>query len=319
MTGTSADSLGNPLIALSHSLAAVVDSVGRSTVAVRGRRHGVASGVVWRPGVLVTAAHVFRGTPAAASLVGDGGQGLDAALIGIDSTTDIAVFRLPDDSIPAAQIGDASGLTAGHLAIAVGRGSGGDLTASYGLVNRTGPAWQTWLGGHLDRLIRLDGGVYEGLSGGPVADASGSVIGIATSALSRTYGIVVPASTVSRVVDALLTKGRVARAFLGIGAQPVPLSRTAGEPGGAAAGEGEPAFGLLVTSLASGGPADKAGILVGDILVSVAGRRVSSLHDLRSALADRVGQQVRVELRRGGAPSELSLTVGEWPAERRCG
>jgi S1-C subfamily serine protease len=304
----------NPLVAISDSLAAVVDVVGKSTVAVLGRRRGVTSGVVWRPGVLVTVAHAFRRAPAAISLVAEGGRSLDAALIGIDSSTDIAVFRLPDESVAAVQTGDASTVRAGHLAIAIGRGSAGDVTASYGLVNRTGGAWQTWLGGHIDRLIRLDGGVYDGLSGGPVADARGSVIGIATSALSRSYGIVVPTLTVSRVVDALLGKGHVARAFLGISAQTVPLPKTAGE----AAAEEDSTVGLLITPLVRGGPADQAGVLIGDILVSVAGQPTPNLHDVRSALADHIGEQVRVNVLRGGVPTELQLTVAEWPTERSC-
>jgi serine protease Do len=314
MTSTTDNPGTNPLIAISDSLAAIVDGVGKSTVAVCGRRREVASGVVWRPGVLVTVAHVFRRAPAAISLVAEGGRGLDAALIGIDSTTDIAVFRLPDESVATAETGDASSVRAGHLAIAIGRGSAGDLTASYGLVNRTGGAWQTWLGGHIDRLIRLDGGVYDGLSGGPVADASRSVIGIATSALSRSYGIVVPALTVSRVVEALLIKGHVARAFLGISAQPVPLPRAGGE----SMAEDDRKVGLLITSLAADGPADQAGVLIGDILVSVAGQPAVSLHDVRNALADHIGQQVRVVVLRGGAPTELQLTVGKWPTERQC-
>ena len=143
--------------------------------------------------------------------------------------------------------GEAAPVRAGHLAIAVGRGGEGDTIASAGIVNRVGGAWQTWLGGSIDRLIRLDGGVYEGLSGAPVADASGAVIGIATAALSRSYGIVVPTATVSRVVDALLANGRVARPWLGIGAQTVPLPESAG----ATAGERS---GLLVTSLAAAAP-----------------------------------------------------------------
>src|SRR5260221_588557 len=233
MESTSHNQASNPLIALSESLASVVDRMGQSAVAVRGRgRHGIASGVLWKTGVLVTAAHVFRRTPAAVSVVAADGKSLDATLIGIDSSTDIAVFRLPDEAVPAAELGDSDGVKAGHLVLAVGRSADGDLTASYGLVNRTSGAWQTWLGGHVDRLIRLDGGVYDGLSGAPVADARGFVVGIATSALSRRYGIVVPASTVSRVVDALLTKGHVSRAFLGIGAQPVPLPKLAGVTAG---------------------------------------------------------------------------------------
>ncbi len=118
----------------------------------------------------------------------------------------------------------------GHVAIAVGRSGEGDTIASAGLVNRAGGPWQTWLGGPIDRLIRLDGGIYDGLSGAPVADASGAVIGTATSALSRSYGIVVPAATVSRVVDALLAHGRVGRAWLGIGAQTVPVPGAAPAP-----------------------------------------------------------------------------------------
>ena len=312
MDSTSPNQAANPLIALSEALAGVVERVGQSTLAVHGRsRHALASGVVWKRGVMVTAAHVFRRTPAAVSVRAAGDRQLDATLVGIDSSTDIAVFRLPDDSVAAAEIGDASAVRAGHLALAIGRSADGDVTASQGVVNRTAGPWQTWLGGQVDCLIRLDGGLYDGLSGGPVADAAGSVIGMATSALSRSYGIVVPASTVSRVLDALLTQGRVARAFIGIGAQPVPLPTTS------AAG-GEPGVGLLVTSLARGGPADQAGILVGDIVVDVAGRPATTLHELRSALAQRIGERVRVALLRGGAPAEASVTVGEWPSERRA-
>ncbi len=124
---------------------------------------------------------------------------------------------------------------AGHFAIAVGRSGEGDTVASAGVVNRVGGPWQTWLGGAIDRLIRLDGGVYDGLSGAPVADADGAVIGVATAALSRSYGIVVPTSTVARVVDALLAHGRVARPWLGIGAQTVPLPARTARRGGAAA------------------------------------------------------------------------------------
>jgi S1-C subfamily serine protease len=137
------------------------------------------------------------------------------------------------------------------------------------------------------------------------------VVGIATSALSRSYGVVVPATTVSRVVAAILSKGHVARAFLGIGAQSVPLGNTEPEGSGAQSG-------LLVTHLVPHGPADRAGILVGDILVSVNGGPATSLQDLRHGLADEIGRAVKVEVRRGGAPAELTLTVGQWPTESRC-
>ena len=295
-----------PLVAHSAAIAAIVDRLGVTTVAVRGRHGSVASGVVWQDGLVVTAAHVFRRPPASVTLIGAAGTSIDATLVGVDASTDIAVFRLTGEhGLVAIVPGDAATVRAGHFAIAVGRSIEGDLVASAGMVNRAAGEWQTWLGGSLDRLIRLDGGVYDGLSGAPVADASGAVIGIATSALSRSYGIVVPASTVSRVVAALLATGHVARPWLGVGAQSVPLPASAG------AGAG-----LLISSLAPGGPAERAGLLIGDIVVRAAGQVAADLRALRSALATHVGKSATLSVLRGGAAKELQVEVGEWPAER---
>ena len=296
------------LRAHSDRMAAIVDAIGASTVAVLGRRGTVASGVVWKSGLVVTAAHVFRRTPAAATLVAAGGHSLAATLVGIDSATDLAVFRLAEaDALAPLVAGDAAALRAGHTVIVVGRSGEGDAIASAGIVNRIGGAWQTWLGGSIDRLIRLDGGVYDGLSGAPVADASGALVGVATAALSRSYGIVVPPPTVTRVVDALVAQGRVARPWLGIGAQSVPVQ------GAGTAEQG----GLLVTALVAGGPAERAGVRIGDIIVRAAESAAANLRELRQALAAHVGGIVTLGILRGGAPLDLSAEVGEWP-EHRC-
>ncbi len=301
------------LVNHSAAIAAILDQLGAATVAVRGRHCSVASGVVWQEGLVVTAAHVFRRPPATVTLVGAEGKSIEAALVGVDASTDIALFRLSGEHGLAAVVpGDAAGVRAGHFAVAVGRSIEGDLLASAGIVNRATGPWQTWLGGSLDRLIRLDGGVYDGLSGAPVTDASGAVIGIATSALSRSYGIVVPSSTVSRVIAALLADGRIARPWLGIGAQPVLL------PASAAAGASAGTAGLLISSLAPGGPAERAGLLIGDIVVRAAGGPVADLRALRNALASHVGERATLSVLRGGAARELQLEVGEWPAERHC-
>ena len=300
----------------SDRIAGIVDQVGAGTVAVLGRRGAIASGCVWRAGLIVTAAHVFRRTPAAVTLVADGGRELPATLVGIDSPTDLALFRLAvtdGAAFPPVVTGDAAGVRAGHSVVAVGRSGEGDAIASSGIVNRAAGPWQTWLGGSLDRLIRLDGGVYDGLSGAPVADARGAVIGLATAALSRSYGIVVPTSTVARVVAALLAIGHVARPWLGIGAQPVPVGGAAAEAGAAVA------TGLLISSLAPGGPAERAGLLIGDIVVRAAGQIAADLRALRDALAAHVGRTVELAILRGGAPLALQASVGEWPGERRCG
>ena len=312
-----------PLQALSDSIASTVEKVGMSTVALRGRgRRALGCGVVWRTGMMVTAAHAFGRVPATVSVITAQQAGADATLVGTDPPTDLAVFRLPDDALPAVDRSNSAVVRPGQLAILVGRSPGADLTASVSVINRVAGAWQTWLGGHMDRLIRLDAGPHDGLSGAPVADAAGKVFGLATSGLSRSYGVVVPESTISRVVDELLAKGHVARAFLGISVQPVEVSKAPAFALRATAGKsdeaGIPEAGLLITSLLPGGPATQAGLLVGDIVLEVADHRAASLPELRDALAGNIGKSVHVSLIRGGSPAQVDVTVGQWPTEARA-
>ena len=312
-----------PLQALSDSVASTVEKVGMSTVALRGRgRRALGCGVVWRTGMMVTVAHAFGRVPATVSVITAQQAGADATLVGTDPPTDLAVFRLPDDALPAVDRSNSAVVRPGQLAILVGRSPGADLTASVSVINRVAGAWQTWLGGHMDRLIRLDAGPHDGLSGAPVADASGKVFGLATSGLSRSYGVVVPESTISRVVDELLAKGHVARAFLGISVQPVEVSKAPAEAGipeaGMPTGARSAEAGLLITSLLPGGPATQAGLLVGDIVLEVADHRAASLPELRDALAGNIGKSVHVSLIRGGSPAQVDVTVGQWPTEARA-
>lgn len=307
-------STANPLADLSDALAALVDRIAPHTLAVVGRHRRAnsapnATATVWRAGGLaVTAAHALRHSPAALTLVGDGGRTVDASVVGTDATTDLALLRLADAALPAVAAGDAAGVKAGvkvgHWVVAVGRAGDGDPVASTGIVNRASGPWQTWLGGTVDRLIRLDGGVHEGLSGAPRASATGAVIGIATAALSRSCGIVVPAATVDRVVDQLLAQGHVGRGFLGVGVQPATL------PDGRA--------GLLVTGLVPDGAAARAGLMVGDLILRIGGTATPALQAMRAALAGRSGQAVDVELVRAGAATTLPVTVGDWPQRRHC-
>jgi serine protease Do len=301
----------SPLAALSNHLAALAATTARSTVAIdTGPRHAGASGVVWRPGLVVTTAHAFRRLPDRIDLRAEDGAELSATAVGADPSTDLAVFRIAEGSPEPAAIGDAAGVRSGHIVLAVGRSSSGQVMASYGMVLSAGGPWQSWLGGSLDHAIRLDGGLHEGMPGGPVVDAHGAVIGIGSTALSRSQAMVVPSATVSRVVDALLASGHVARAYLGIAAQPVAL---AGET------EGDDATGLLITSLAKGGPAEAGGMIVGDILREADGHRAGSLRELRQALATRVGESVKLAVLRGGQPAEVAITVGQWPQRAsRC-
>ena len=138
-----------------------------------------------------------------------------------------------------------------------------------------------------------------------MADANGRVIGVASPALSRHHGIVLPNSTVDQVLDQLLAHGRVRQGYLGIAAQPVRAML-----------DGTPVDGLLVSSLASEGPAARAGLMVGDVIVKIDDASAGSLDALRELL--KVGASVRVLVSRGGAPHEVSVDVAQRPASH-CG
>jgi len=192
----------------SEALADAVEDIGRSVVAVHASRHGASSGVIWRSGVVVTAAHTVRRDDGIRITLPDGSR-VDAQLAGVDASTDVAALKFDAQWPDAAGIGDATSVRAGHFLFAVARDAQGQSSASFGIVAAVGGEWRTWRGGHIDRLIRLDGRLYTGFSGGPIGDGRGQVIGIGTAALSRHFGIVIPSSTVSRVVEQLLTSGRV--------------------------------------------------------------------------------------------------------------
>jgi serine protease Do len=302
----------HPLNQASEALADAVERVGHSVVAVHASRHGPASGVLWRSGVVVTAAHAIRRDDGIRITLPDGTQN-EAALAGIDASTDLAALKLAGEWPHVADIGDAASVRTGHFVFAVARDSQGQSAATFGIVGAAGGEWRTWRGGRIDRLIRLDGRLYSGFSGGPIADTQGQVIGIATSGLARDCGIAIPSSTVSRITEQLLTSGRIAHGYLGVGTQPVALPEPLTEKLGL-----DNRAGLIVLSLAPRGPAEQAGLLVGDILIELAGRPLRDLDDLHATLSgDRIGERIRVGLVRGGERIESAITLGERP-QRHC-
>jgi S1-C subfamily serine protease len=176
-----------------------------------------------------------------------------------------------------------------------------------------GDEWRTWQGGTIDRFVRLDLAVYDGFSGGALVDAGGRVAGINTSGLARATALTVPSSTVSRVVAQLLSRGHVARGWLGIATQPVRLPPALRQTLGT-----EAELGLVVVNVEPDSPADQGGVLIGDILVALDGRAVSDPGDVLAALGgDRIGQPVALQVARGGRAERLAVTVGERPRARR--
>src|SRR5450755_2755015 len=282
----------------SKSLPDSVERLAASVVGLTARRHS-GSGVVWRNGVVVTNASVLWRASSVSLVLPDGEQ-VQGEVRGFDGGTDLAAVTFESGSIPVAERTSAASLRIGDFVFALGRDTSGLTQASFGHVGSVAGEWRTWRGGRVDRLIRLDGGLYPGFSGAPVADASGKVVGVASNALSRHHGVVLPVATVDRVLDQLLAHGRLQQGYLGIAAQTVRATL-----------DGTAVDGLLVSSVADEGPAARAGLLVSDVIVKVGGEPTGSPDALRDLL--QVGAQVRVLVSRGGKGHEISLVVAPRP------
>jgi S1-C subfamily serine protease len=240
------------------------------------------------------------------------GSTVEATLAGRDPSTDLAVLRLAGTSSAQAAAVSPDTPRVGQLVLALGR-PGASVTASLGIVSALGGEWRTWQGGTIDRFVRLDVAVYDGFSGGPLVDAAGRVVGVNTSGLARATALTVPAATVSRVAAQLLSRGYIARGWLGIATQPVRLPAALQQSLGT-----EATIGLVVVNVEPDSPADRGGVLIGDILLAVDDRPVSDPGDVMAALGgDRIGQAIALRVARGGRDERLTVTVGERPRGRR--
>ena len=285
------------------SLADTIERLAASVVGLATRRNR-GSGVLWRDGVVVGSASALWRLSSVSLVLPDGEQ-VQGTVRGVDVGTDLAAVSFTSGTLPVAGRAASASPRVGDAVFAVGRDPSGLTHASFGHVGLVAGEWRTWRGGRVDRLIRLDGGLYPGLDGAPVADASGQVLGLASSAFSRHHGVVLPVATIERVLNQLLAHGRVQQGYLGIAVQPVR-----------AVLDGEAVDGLLVSSVADDGPAARGGLMVGDIIVKVGDSVVNSLDGLRAAL--QVGARAVLRVARGGKAHELSLEVAERPS-KRCG
>ncbi len=306
-------SSGSPLVDLSDNLAGIAERVGQSVVAVHGRHRVPSSGVIWRHGVVVTAAHTIRREGGIEVTLSDG-RTVAAVLAGLDPGTDLAVLKLDGVDLDPVEAGDARSLKPGHLALAVARTDELGISTDFGVIGSTGGPWRTWRGGQLDVFVRLDGGLRPGFSGAALADMHGQVVGLCTSALMRGPGMVIPGVTVERVTDELLAKGRVSRGYLGVGTQTVRLPDAWVSKMNLSLSSG-----LLISSLAPGGPADQAGVLIGDVLIEVDGEPCRDMDDLYAVLGSAsIGQPLQIALIRGGERHTCAVTVGERPQRNAC-
>jgi S1-C subfamily serine protease len=292
------------LARLSEATSARVAGAAGLVVAVRPVGGRARSGVLWRDGVAVASEQALPDAEAYEAVL-PGGQVVAARLAGRDPGTNVAAFRL-DGASAAVPLPAAAEPRAGALALALGTDGAGGVTARFAMVQEAGPAWQSQAGGRVDRRIVLDARLGGADEGGPVLDGGGGLLGMSTLG-PRRRALVIPAATVERVVGPLLERGSVARGWLGVALQPVAVPQALREAAGAEAG-------LMVLSLAEGGPAAVAGVLPGDILVALDGHGAARPRALAERLGpDSVGRTLELRLLRAGQALTLPVTVTARP------
>jgi S1-C subfamily serine protease len=282
------------LDAYSRAVTAVADRLIPSVVSLRVRQaarggDGAGSGVVITPdGFTLTSAHVVGGTDRGSASFVDGRE-VAFDVVGRDRLSDLAVLRLEGSGFPAAELGDAADLRVGQLVVAIGNpmGFGGTVTA--GVVSALGRALPTGAGRVVENVIQTDAALNPGNSGGALAEGHGRVVGINSAVAGVGLGLAVPIDDATqRIMHALMTDGKVQRAYIGIAGGGRPL------PPRAAAAVGR-TDGVEVIEVVDGSPAERAGIRSGDLIVALDGTPIGDARDLqRLMVGDKIGRSVGV-------------------------
>jgi serine protease DegQ len=278
------------LKSLSDGLTAAVEAASAYTLLVDARRRYPASGIAYAADLVLTAEHVV--TRDEDILVGlPDGKSLPASVAGRDPGSDLALLRLREKALTPAKT--AKDPKVGQFVLGLGRPSEVGVQASFGIITAiSGPA-RTWRGGMLDQYLQTETVPYPGFSGGPLVNVSGEVLGLNTSGLTRGQALTIPVNVAWPIAESLSKHGAVKRGYLGVRTQPVEA-------------------GLLVSWLEKEGPAEKGGLLIGDILTKINGQALKDADDLFAALhADTVGKKVNVEVLRGGQPQSLKVAIDE--------
>jgi serine protease Do len=240
------------------------------------------------------------------------GEEVDAEIVGVDESTDLAVLKIvSDDPLPFVEFAEGAQVRVGDWVVAVGNPFGLGGTATAGIVSASGRE----IGGTYNDFLQIDAPINRGNSGGPTFDLEGRVVGVNSQIFSPSggnvgIGFAIPARTAARVVNAIISDGRVVRGWLGVTIEPVTpdIAESLGleEPRGA-----------IVNNVQAGGPAEQAGFLVGDVVLTVGAERVESSLDLTRKVGDLlVGESIRFRIYRDGRERNLTATIGERPTNQ---
>jgi S1-C subfamily serine protease len=285
----------------SEALAARAQAARDGVVAIRLGHERHVTGMLWQSGVVVGSEQALPRKDDF-ELVAPSGAIVSARMAGRDSSTNIAILKL-SESIAAPAI-DAGEARAGAIALAIGADGTGGVTTRLGIVNSAGPEWHSSRGGLIDRRIVLDVHLAGREEGGPVFDAAGACLGMSTFG-PRGQVIVIPAATINRVVPQLVRNGRIARGWLGVALQAVAVPESLRE-------NADQSSGLMVMSVAENGPAAQAGIVAGDIILSIDGTPAHRFRRIARLLGtDSIGRKADIRLIRSGAVITVQTIIAE--------
>src|SRR5688500_7700419 len=309
------------LAAFSADIAGTVERVARSVARIDAGRRFPGSGVVWHVDAgattILTVDHAIESEDSIEVGLPDGTT-VKATIAGRDENSDLALVKL-EGAHALTALPRHTAPKVGQLALVVAR-PGSVLSTSIGVVGAISPASRGGRRGRegrgaqgeqQDSLIWTDASFYPGFGGAPLVDASGQMIGLATSTARTGAGVAIPVGTIERVVQSLQQHGRIRRGFLGVASQQVELPEVLRTKLGL-----QQESALLVMGVEPNGPADKAGLMIGDVLVTLAGQAIEDHPTLLSLLsAERVGQPTPVRHIRGGELRETTVTIGERKSE----
>jgi S1-C subfamily serine protease len=304
------------LDAYSRTVIDVVDSVSPAVVRLdvrpseQARQGGSGSGVIVSPdGLVLTNSHVVGGTSRLRATTADG-QSLTAVVVGDDPDTDLALLRVNEGvTLPFAPLGDSRHLRRGQLVIAIGNPLGFESTVTAGVVSALGRSLRARTGRLIDDLIQTDAALNPGNSGGPLVSSRGEVVGVNTAIIMGAQGIcfAIAANTAKFVLGELVRHGRVRRAYIGISAAQTALPRRLRHEAGVVQESA-----VVVAGVEPASPADRAGLVAGDMLLSLDGQAVTGADDLiRILTGEKIGGKVEIELLRERKRHQVALEPQE--------
>jgi len=288
------------LFDLSNQLADAVASAAESVVQVYGRREP-ASGVAQAADIVLTTSRAI-GQEDGLSVRAPDGRQLQAELVGWDPATHLVAVHAPGLGLPAAPVGVAPRV--GHIAVAIGRSRSNALTASAGIVSVIGGPLPTGRGRGIEQIIRTNAPMHRGFAGGAFVDVAGQLLGITTAVEIRGLGVVIPAGIALKTLASLIKHGRAKRRYLGVAGQGVQLPPAQRPDSGQSSG-------VLIVRVMEGSPAEKAGLLVGDVLIALDGQPLESPDRLLEALSAGSGSTAALRILRGAVASDLAIEIAE--------